>query len=358
MKSENKISTHDSLQQEGLITISFSDLFIVLAKSIRIIIIIPTILCFGAFIYLFFVAKPVFTSTSKIMSSSQKGQMSSAGNIAAQFGFSIPQNQSEVNWVYTEIIRSRTLARSLLKQKFNTQKLGENKTLLQILMDYDSGNPLGKNKLQVLGTNKLLGMIQTSEDKKTNIVTINVSSNDAKFSADLNNAIIKEVDAHQKKYNKSKVEKAKVFIEQRINSIEKDLIKSEEALKIFRDRNRRIENSPALLLEQERLTREVSVLIGVFTTLKQQLETTKIEEVKDSDYVIIIDHPEIPIHKSKPKRLIALIGTGFFGLIIGFTFAMLREFQRKINPKEKNKFEKALKILKQNLFVLSGKKNF
>ena len=59
------------------------------------------------------------------------------------------------------------------------------------------------------------------------------------------------------------------------------------------DRNRRIENSPALQLEQQRLNREVIVLTGVFTTLKQQLETTKIEEVKESDYVIILDPPEI-----------------------------------------------------------------
>ena len=44
------------------------------------------------------------------------------------------------------------------------------------------------------------------------------------------------------------------------------------------DRNRRIENSPSLQLEQQRLGREVTVLTGVFTTLKQQLETTKIEE--------------------------------------------------------------------------------
>ena len=44
-------------------------------------------------------------------------------------------------------------------------------------------------------------------------------------------------------------------------------------------RNRRIENSPALQLEEQRLSREVAVLTGVFTTLKQQFETTKIEEV-------------------------------------------------------------------------------
>ena len=46
---------------------------------------------------------------------------------------------------------------------------------------------------------------------------------------------------------------------------------AEENLKVFMARNRRIENSPALQLEEQRLSREVAVLTGVFTTLKQQL---------------------------------------------------------------------------------------
>ncbi len=46
----------------------------------------------------------------------------------------------------------------------------------------------------------------------------------------------------------------------------------------------------------------MAVLIGVFTALKQQLETAKIEEVKESDYVIILDTPYIPLYPDKPKR--------------------------------------------------------
>ena len=80
------------------------------------------------------------------------------------------------------------------------------------------------------------------------------------------------------------------------------------------DRNRRIENSPALQLAQQRLGREVTVLTGVFTTLKQQLETTKIEEVKESDYVIILDPPEIPLIRSKPQRKAMLLWQDLLGL--------------------------------------------
>ena len=41
------------------------------------------------------------------------------------------------------------------------------------------------------------------------------------------------------------------------------------------------------------------MLTGVFTTLKQQLETIKIEGVNESrSYVIILDAPEVPIYRS------------------------------------------------------------
>ena len=73
---------------------------------------------------------------------------------------------------------------------------------------------------------------------------------------------------------------------------------AEETIKDFAESNRRIANLPLLILEQQRLAREVSVLSGIFTTLKQQLETTRIEEVKESDYVIVLDPPEIPLKRS------------------------------------------------------------
>ena len=56
--------------------------------------------------------------------------------------------------------------------------------------------------------------------------------------------------------------------------VKEELRNAEEELKNFKDRNRRIENSPTLQLEEQRLLREVTVLTGVFTTLKQNLEST------------------------------------------------------------------------------------
>ena len=80
-------------------------------------------------------------------------------------------------------------------------------------------------------------------------------------------------------------------------------------LSIVEKRDFKIENSPSLQLVENRLAREVQVLIGVYTSLKQQLENTKIEEVKDSDYIVVIDSPLLPIIHESPrkKRFVILV---------------------------------------------------
>ena len=141
---------------------------------------------------------------------------------------------------------------------------------------------------------------------------------EAILSMNINKQIIDELEDNQKQYVKLKSTKTKQFISERIIETEKTLRKAEEDLKEFRMRNRRIENSPSLLLEQQRLTREVTVLTGVFTTLKQQLETAKIDEVKESEYLIIIEDPEIPLYPISPQKrnlmMIAIFGGSAVGL--------------------------------------------
>ena len=95
-----------------------------IARQINVIIIMPTILCALMIINVLFFTKPVYTSTAKIMSSSSGGGTSQAMGLAAQFGINLPTVQSEPKWVYPEIIKSRGLARSVLKRKFDTNEFG------------------------------------------------------------------------------------------------------------------------------------------------------------------------------------------------------------------------------------------
>jgi len=124
------------------------------------------------------------------------------------------------------------------------------------------------------------------------------------------------------------------------------------------DRNRRIENSPALQLEQQRLGREVAVLMGVFTTLKQQLETTKIQEVKESDYVVVLDPPEVPLVRSKPNKKLMVLMAGILGIGLGIVLAFIREYAANSEKEEKDKMSEVKALVLKNIAeLIPGKSN-
>ncbi len=333
-------------------TISLTDIMLTLACQLKVIIITPTILCTLMIIYVLFFVKPVYTSTAKIMSSSGGDGVSQAVGLAAQFGITIPTSQSETNWVSPEIVKSRTLAKAILKRKFDTHEFGPQKSLLQILTYGNNEPEFNLDTLEIMAVNNFLGMLNVSEDMKTAIITLTVNAFEPSLAAEINKVLIEELDTHQRKYNKAKTHDTKQFIEERIINTEKELMVAEEDLKIFRDRNRKIENSPTLLLEQQRIVREVTVLTGVFTTLKQQLETTKIEEVKEQDYVIIIDSPEIPLKRSKPNKRLMVILAGLLGIGLGVFIGFIKEYIINSEYEEKEKIAKAKSLFINNVSEL------
>ena len=231
--------------------------------------------------------------------------------------------------------------------QFDTEKYGIQKPLVQILTYGNEEPDVGIDTLIKTGVNGVIGMIDIQQNGS--FYNLTISASEPVFARDFAVALIEELDAHQREYNKAKTSEARQFIEERIIDTEMELQGAEEALKNFRDRNRRIENSPALLLEQQRLSREVAVLTGVFTTLKQQLETTKIEEVKDTDYVVVLDPPEAPLQRSKPKRTQMVIIAGLIGIIFGMVFAFVKEYSDDNDDEDKNNLGEVKSLILQNI---------
>ena len=237
--------------------------------------------------------------------------------------------------------------RAMLKRKFDTVKHGPQKLLLQILTYGNQELTVGLDTLIKDGVNTVIGMIDIQ--KKGSFYDLTISGPEPVFVRDFAIALIEELDAHQRQYNKAKTSETRQFIGERIIDTRKELEAAEEALKNFRDRNRRIENSPALLLEQQRLSREVSVLTGVFTTLKQQLETIKIEDVKESDYVVVLDPPEAPLNRSKPNKKSMVVLAGILGLSLGTLLAFVKEYGEKSHKEEQEKIFQAKSIITKHV---------
>ncbi len=333
-------------------TIPLMDHLLVIAKNLKWVILTPTVTCFITIIYVLFFADPVYVSTAKILPDMGSGSSSQLSGLAAQFGISIPGGEEASvtsSLIYPEIIKSRTLAKALLNRKFDTEKYGPQKPLLQILTYRINKTEVGLDTRIAIATTSAQEMIEVTEDRQSTVYTLEVSAFEPQFAADLATAVIEELVYYQREYKTARVGETRQFIEGRIEEVQGELSQAEEALKEFRERNRGIQNSPALLLEQERLSREVQVQTEVFITLKQQHEMIKIEEVQESALVQVLDPPEAPIYISKPRRKLAVILAGFLGIGMGLGIAFMKEYFEKGDDEEEGKRAQLKKLAIENI---------
>ena len=101
-------------------------------------------------------------------------------------------------------------------------------------------------------------MVSFSIDPMSLFSSITVESTDPMLSKDLADQIIIELEKLNRFFKNQTVGEKIAFIELRIASVEEDLELSEQSLKLFNEQNRQI-STPSLLLEQERLQRDVEV---------------------------------------------------------------------------------------------------
>ena len=140
------------------------------------------------------------------------------------------------------------------------------------------------------------------------------------LAADMVNHLYNIVVDFTSKVHNSQAKLNREFIETRQVEVKEKLTDFEEAVKVFRERNRSIIESPQLQLELGRLMREVEIKTQVYITLQKQYELARIDEVKETPSVIIIDKGVPAYQKDKPKRKLIVILASIFGLITGSLF--------------------------------------
>ena len=74
--------------------------------------------------------------------------------------------------------------------------------------------------------------------------------------------------------------------------------------------------------------------------------------MKDSEYVIVLDPPEVPLIRSHPQRRKIVTMAGFLGLLISIALGLLNDYiGNKINA-EKEKFNELKSLFIKNAIGL------
>ncbi len=185
-----------------------------------------------------------------------------------------------------------------------------------------------QRKLKKSMHERLKSKIDYSMDKESGLVKITTLFNTPFLATEVNRFIVRELNNIILNKLRFKAREKREFIERRLEEVKKELREAENQLKSFRQNNRRVNSSPALMLRQERLIRNVEIKGTVYKELLKQYETSKIEEKKDVPVLDIIDPAQIPVDDNLSGKKVVLIA-GFAGIFLGILAAMGVEFYSK-----------------------------
>ncbi len=115
------------------------------------------------------------------------------------------------------------------------------------------------------------------------------------------------------------------FAEQRLADVKASLATAENRLQEFLQGNQQFKSASQLSVERDRLLREQTNLQQVYTALAQAYEKARIDEVRNTPVITIIDRPEQPT-RAEPRHLVQKFALGILGgLALGLLLGFLRD---------------------------------
>ncbi len=283
-------------------------------------------------VILFFIVSPYYESDVTILPEygNKNNSLGQIGDLAALAGVKV--GEGAPTEIYQVLITSESVLEPVIYKKYSTEEYKDSVNLIQyfeIKPDNSLSPGLRKRKMFLKAYKKLCeGNITTDLDRITKVLDVKVTMPESDLSALVANNIVESLDYYIRTKRKSYASEQRFYIEKRLLQVKDSLSSAENKLKNFREENRLVA-SPALLLEQARLLRNVDIMQAVYIELNKQLEIAKIDEIKETPVLNVKELAKDPIIKAGPKRGIIFVIIMFTSILLSGLFFMFRDELRK-----------------------------
>jgi len=291
---------------------------------------------FLAAIYIY-IATPQYRSYISINPvNDQSTSASGLQGIASTFGMDIGDNNNSSFYI-PDIVNSRILKEAIIYNKWNTQAGSDSLNLISYWeIDKDSGfsfRSLFVNNKYIIkdvkyleaALEKLTEQISVTEEE-SGLIIISVLMEEPQLAADISNFIARYIKDYISEIMLLHSSKHRKFIEERLENSKLELSLSEEQLTQFRKKHPFAMDTPDLQLQRGRLIRNVEVNQQVYITLRQQYEMARIDELKETPVINILDKGQISMKKEKPRLGLIILSS----LILGFSLTFFSIFSMMI----------------------------
>lgn len=261
-----------------------------------------------------------YRSTATLLPETEKSKLASLGgmsDLASLAGLTV--GEGSLVKLYPKIILSESVLKNVIYAEYYSSEFKDSVNLIQ----YWKVKGKTLELIYESTLKSLRSQLEVAMDNRTNFVSISIAMEEPQLSADVVNRVISELDRFVRTKRTTNASEQRNWIQSRLVEVKRDLEKSENALKEFRENNRRIIDSPQLLLEQERLIREVQINSTLYTELKKQYELIKIEEIKNIPIINILDAGRAAANKESPRRAIIVVITFLLATLAACCYVLL-----------------------------------
>ena len=265
-----------------------------------------------------------YTSSASFATQGSKQPDGGLGSLAAQFGVAVPgSDPTQSPSFYAFFIRSRPILLQAANAEYVLRESGKDRrTTLADLYGIKRDTPRERVEATL---RKLSDNSTATFSHETGLVRFSVHTPWPQISAQIAERVIEAVNQFNLQSRQTSARAERHFVEQRLNEVETELRAAENRLQDFKQTNRTFGLSSELSLERDRLTQQVTMRQQVYASLAQAYEQAKIDEVRDTPVITVLERPEVPIFADSRQVVQKVILAGLLGFLIGLLIAFLRE---------------------------------
>jgi uncharacterized protein involved in exopolysaccharide biosynthesis len=267
-----------------------------------------------------------YTSVTTFMPQTNRMNAGLSG-LAAQLGVSVPTSDvGQSPAFYVDLLTARQTLEGAVATPY-AAAVGDDKRpmLLGDVYKVREGSPAFRRELAAAELRK---HIDPSMSQKTGVVRLAVRAKSGALAKEIAERLLELVNKFNTETRQTRASAERQFTERRLADVKAELRVAEDALLVFLTHNRDYQRAPSLVATQDRLSREVLRLQQLYSTLSQSYEQAKIEEVRDTPVITVVERPNLPLRPDPrglvKRALVWFVIGGTLGIFIAFVRASAR----------------------------------
>lgn len=312
----------------------------ILLRERRLLTWIPALFALAGVIYM--LATPTqYVSESRARPQQNQSAANRLAGLASQFGFAVPFGQNDPVRLYAEIAQSHELLKTVLLTRFTRDTTAGGKP--ELLLDMLRVRGRTPHDRIVNGVKKLRKITDIATTDASGTIRVRVRTPWPLVSEQVNRRMLELLDESSMRVRQQQASAERQFIAQRMEAAAAELRAAEAELSAFYSGNRAYEVSPRLSVAAGQYQRKVDLHQQVYTRLAESYEQSRIDEVRNTPVLGIIDPPEgtsRKVSRALDFAMWILAGLLFAGIAIMVQTA-LRRYAAK-HPQEWQHLRQAL----------------